>query len=103
MRQRLKEVTLLTRQMGVTPYGERKEVWIADEMPLEAAIYYQVGGVTSTANEVETTAYSVVGLTDDPRPKEQDKIQLDGKTYLIDHIIPTHRMKQLFLKEDRQL
>lgn len=100
MNQRFVEATYIKREVGVTPYGERKEVWVEDSYPIEIIIYYAVNGATATSNDVETTAYSVVALTEDNRPNEQDKIKYSGKTYLIDHMIPTHRLTQLFLKEE---
>lgn len=93
--------TLLERQITTNSYNEQIVNW-APMGFIDVVIGYK-GGVFMDSNDVMTTNYTITGLTNDKRPKEEDKIEANGKTYLIHTIIETGRKRILSLVEDKQI
>lgn len=102
MIRRMEKGTLLKWKIETDDYNEQIVSWVAEREPIEIAVSV-ANGAMETMNNVLSINATHTGLTKDARPQERDKIILNGKTYLITYVIPTHRMNQLFLSTDESI
>lgn len=96
------KASLLKRQKQTNDWNEQIEFWKTEEEPIEVMISVATGSA-EVMNSVLSIKSTHIGLTKDKRPKEGDKIQVDNTTYVIDYVIPTHRMTQLMLTSEAAL
>lgn len=96
------KASLLKRQIQTNDWNEQTEFWKAEEEPIGVMVSVATGSA-EVMNSVLSIKSTHIGLTKDKRPNAGDKIQVGNTTYVIDYVIPTHRVTQLMLTSEAAL
>lgn len=96
MIRKMEKAKLLKRTVSQNEWGEQVISYIEQSIPIEVAISVLQGNYNS-ANNVLTTASLHMGLTNDKRASEGDKIVHQGHTYICTFANTSARWVQLWL------
>ena len=102
MIRKMEKGKLLIRSTTNDAYNEIVEDWREQRGPIELAVSVATGA-TGTVNNVVSVTSTHTGLTLDKRPKPQDKIELNGIIYKVDHVIASTRFIQLMLTQEKAI
>lgn len=99
MRRKEQAATLQKRYVTPNTYNEQVVSWESQTKPVAIVISYNAANDNLT-NDTWTAAYNIVGITNDERVKEQDRLTTGGKTYTVMTAIDAPRWRILNLREE---